>query len=84
MTEGENLEDDDLKSLFFLLDGNRDGVLTRKKISQFVRPEFQTVLAEFYKTRVNPEVFRSSEFRRGASINSLQMYKAKNPWVPVY
>ena len=78
------LSDDDLKTIFFLLDSEKKSQLTIDQINVMKNPtSFFNDLKEFYKYRINPELIKNTELKKGrfGGSSAIQVFQLKNPSV---
>ena len=77
------ISEDDIKTIFFLLDKEKRNELTLHELNLLRTPsQFLVDLKEFYKIRINPELIKNTELKKGRSgTNAIQVFQLKNPSV---
>ena len=80
------ISEDDIKTIFFLLDTEKKGELTAEALNVLKNPaQFYVDLKEFYKFRINPELIKNTELKRGKyGSNTVQVFQLKNPSVSMH
>lgn len=59
LREGIKISEDDIKTLFFILDSNKRGFITLSEIEELKNiPVITLRLKEFYKSRINKEMVK--------------------------